>query len=621
MGAAVEELASDYVIQYLLPYWSSVYGLVCAGGLVGWLWSWLSGRTANALARAPYFVRLCLAILFVCVVEIATVKGGDASVWKVAVRLAAVVMAAPLIGGLYIGRIAAARSRDTFGHPNGAMLAFVPLANLWLLFKPSRTRAAEPFGLTHGEEGAIFGLILLVLAGGAVWLEVVERTAMPDIDNMMQTIDVALTKQQIRDDGLQKALEGKARIVKISSEYNGDYDYDAVKVEQDVITFTLKARWPGRVADQIVQRKRRSEVCGDIGNAEYLKAGATFRTVFFNSDGLEEATMTTAARDCGALPSIVPWWALSVSDLSWPKALTLEGETANEKALSFLILPDSRIWLASLALAMLGGLGAAAFRLKGTLGRAPYFLGNCVLVLVATVSWALFIPTAMLVANGHMGIMAALWALVQVACGAVLWRLAARRSRDVHGHARAAPLAFVPLANLWLLGAPPLGWKERGAGALRLAFSAGKVVSVLAGLALLGGAYWVEDEIEQGISHGLLQDGVPADLWIRFVINKDGIEKVLKGLADARDPEPQPDEPFTQSGMRAVGLTLEETWISNKFSSRFSRKQIVQLTDYHCSVVDDVSLMNAGAILQHVYVARSGRRLGLVKVSREICGL
>lgn len=59
-------------------------------------------------------------------------------------------------------------------------------------------------------------------------------------------------------------------------------------------------------------------------------------------------------------------------------------------------------------------------------------------------------------------------------------------------------------------------------------------MSVLAGLAMLGGSYWATDEIEQGISHGLLQDGVPQDLWIRFVINKDGIESVLKGLAGAK---------------------------------------------------------------------------------------
>lgn len=75
------------------------------------------------------------------------------------------------------------------------------------------------------------------------------------------------------------------------------------------------------------------------------------------------------------------------------------------------------------------------------------------------------------------------------------------------------------------------------------------------------------------------------------------------------------------SRMRAAGLNLYETWIANKVSSRFSRWQIVQLEAYHCSVVDDVSLMKAGAILEHEYVARSGRRLGLIKVSKEICGL
>lgn len=616
----MEDFASAYVLQYVLSYWLSVYGLAVAGGLIGWLSSWLSGQTAT-LGRVPYFVRLCLATLIVCVVEIAAVKAGDASVWGVAARLAALLMAAPLIGGFYIGRIAAARSRDAAGHPNGAVLAFIPLANLWLLFKSSRTRGAEPFGLLHGEEGAIFGLILLVSAGGTVWLEVVERTAMPNVDNMMQMIEVVGTKQQIRDDGLQKALEGKARTIDKWSAYDGNYDYYDAKVEQNVITFTLRAHWSEGFADQRVLGKRRLDVCGNLGNAEYLKAGAVFRTVFLDSYGQEEATMTTSARDCGPLPSIVPWWAVPVSDLGWPVVLTLEGETASERALHFLILPDSRIVGVSLALVLLGGLAAALFPSRGTLGRVPYFVGNSVLVLVATGARALLIPTPVLVANGHMGFMAALWALVQVACGVALWRLAARRSRDVHGHAKAAPLAFVPVANFWLLVAPRLGGREPGKDVLGLDFSAGKALSILAGLAMLGGSYWATDEIGERTSRSLLQDGVPQELWIRFAINKDGIETVLKGLADAKNPEPKPDEAFTMSRMQAAGLHLYETWISNKASSQFSKWQIVQFEAYHCSVVDDVSLMKAGAVLEHEYVARSGRRLGLIKVSKEICGL
>ena len=38
-------------------------------------------------------------------------------------------------------------------------------------------------------------------------------------------------------------------------------------------------------------------------------------------------------------------------------------------------------------------------------------------------------------------------------------------------------------------------------------------------------------------------------------------------------------------------------------------------------VVDDVSLMKAGAILHHAYVAPSGRTLGTIRVSKDICGL
>lgn len=616
----MEKFASEYVNQYPLPHWLSVYGLIVVGGLIGWVWSALSGRRAT-LGPVPFFVRLCLAILIVCVVEIVSIKGKETIAWNVATRLAILLASSSLICGVYIGRIAAARSQDAFGHLNGTPLVFIPIANLLLVFTASETRTTPRFGLMHGEEGAVFGLILLVLAGGAGWTWSIPRGDLSDVLDLMKAANVAYVQKVIREDGLEKALDGQAEVARKSPDYSSDYYYAAAEVEKDVITFTLKAREPGRFAGEDVLRGRRSKVCEDASSAELLKAGATFRTLFVDSGGHEEATVTTMARDCAFPPSLRPWWTKSPADLSWPTALTLEGETANERALHFLILPDSRIWGVSLGLMMLGGLGAAAFRSKRTLGRASYFLGNCVLVLVATVSWALLIPTTVLVTNGHMGFMAALWALVQVACGAVLWRLAAQRSREVHGHAKAAALAFVPVANVWLLVAPPLGWKEPTAGALRLAFSAGRIVSVLAGLALLGGACWVEHEIEQGISDGLLQDGVSAELWIQFAINKDGIEKVLENLANTKDPEPQPDEAFTQSGTRAVGLNLYETWISNKFSDRFAKRQRDQLKEYHCSAVGDVSLMKAGATLHHVYVARSGRKLGTITVSKEVCGL
>lgn len=294
----------------------------------------------------------------------------------------------------------------------------------------------------------------------------------------------------------------------------------------------------------------------------------------------------------------------------------------NDFALDFLVRNDHQLWSSSLYLGMVGGaVSALPSRPSGRMTRGAYFLGNCAILLVAALSKALLVPTHGAFEKGHLGAWLVLWGLVQVGCGFALWRLALARSRHALGHCGLAALAFIPLANLWLLVAPPRVGKEPGEAAVHTAFSAGTIASVTVGLALLGGAYWTAQEIEQGTSLGLLQAGVASDLWVRYAINKDGIETVLKGLAAARNPEPRPGEPFTLSRMQAAGVHLYETWVSNEAGSRFSRKQMAELKTYHCSVVDDVPLMNAGAILEHMYVARSGRGLGTIKVSKEICGL
>lgn len=309
----MEKFATWYLTLEPLRYWLGVYGVMCVGGFLGWLSSLWFGRPATR-DRSPYFVRLCLATLFVCLAELFALKASEAVAWKVAPRLALFLIAVAMIGGFYAGRIATARSRAAFGHGRAAPLAFIPFANLWLLFKPSRVAAAPRFGPAHGEEGAVFGLILLVVTGGLIALEIAQMKAPPNYAYLMKAMDAAFIKGEIRDKGLEEALGTEARSVIIGSDYNADYNHDAVSVEQKVITYTLKANRPGHFASNRILQERRLSLCARAGNAEYLKAGAIFRTVFLDSDGHEEATVTTSARECGALPRMMPWWALSPED-------------------------------------------------------------------------------------------------------------------------------------------------------------------------------------------------------------------------------------------------------------------------------------------------------------------
>ncbi len=71
-----------------------------------------------------------------------------------------------LVFGFFFGRVAMARSRDAYGHSGMAVLAFVPLANLWLLFTPSKNKISAnrvpTIPLLSGGLGVVSGLVMLI---------------------------------------------------------------------------------------------------------------------------------------------------------------------------------------------------------------------------------------------------------------------------------------------------------------------------------------------------------------------------------------------------------------------------------------------------------------------------
>ena len=266
----VEDFASAFLAQRGLSYWLIVYGLIVAGGLVGWMWSALTGRRAR-LGQAPFFVRLCLATLFLCVAEMASFKSPEAMAWMVETRLAAWLVASSLIGGVYIGRIAAARSLDAFGNMNGTPLVFIPVVNLLLaLMASAEARPGRRFGLMHGEEGAIFGVILLVLAGGGLWFASIPSGDLSDVLALLKARNATETRTSIRKEGLRKTLEWPVEAARRSPDYDDTYSYVATEIDRETITFTLRAQKPGVSADASVLRERRETLCDDSVDAELL---------------------------------------------------------------------------------------------------------------------------------------------------------------------------------------------------------------------------------------------------------------------------------------------------------------------------------------------------------------
>ena len=122
---------ASYVVNYLL---------LIIGGLIGGF----TNRSELSLTRAPYFAQsavilICTSLVSVLMLPflIPAMRGGF--LWVVLLAEFGALVAA----GFWFARIAIARSRDAYGTGDRAALAFIPLANLWLLFTPSRSTEAE----------------------------------------------------------------------------------------------------------------------------------------------------------------------------------------------------------------------------------------------------------------------------------------------------------------------------------------------------------------------------------------------------------------------------------------------------------------------------------------------
>ena len=130
-------------------------------------------RSKTELRRAPYFalsgllfLLLSGASMFTSAFIVQAIVGGI--FWVIV----ALEVLATIVFGFFLGRVAMARSRDAYGHGRAAVLAFIPLANLWLLLTPSKTEVSAnrvpTIPLLTGGVGVFVGFVMLAAGGGLI---------------------------------------------------------------------------------------------------------------------------------------------------------------------------------------------------------------------------------------------------------------------------------------------------------------------------------------------------------------------------------------------------------------------------------------------------------------------
>jgi uncharacterized membrane protein YhaH (DUF805 family) len=255
------------------------------------------------MLRAPYFALSNLLFLFSAAVQlvwlnsIAAMHGGY--LWL----LMLMEFIAGLAVGFGYGAVAMARSRDAFGSSWQAVLAFIPIANFWLLLSssknPSSSNRRPTSWLVSGGVGVIFGFILL-FAGAAILsyarIETERRVANAQSDPANQQVSLDML---IRAVGVEEAIREMALSVPTPRQI-------------DDITVLIKAEADGAVLRYIYELSREFEAlpvalpmnvirntCAGDALLPVIKAGGSIEFVYNSTRGEELGTIRVGREICG----------------------------------------------------------------------------------------------------------------------------------------------------------------------------------------------------------------------------------------------------------------------------------------------------------------------------------
>ena len=137
--------------------------------------------------------------------------------------------------------ISKARSNDAYGHSRYAALAFIPLANLWLLFTPSKDDFAPKMSaLTSGVTAVVIGLVVSV-AGRMFSLALVNAMDTYATTTVAQTQGKEIANKYfqyyVQSDGLNAALEYYKTLDVIGTKIDEITYLNDITIKDDTITY------------------------------------------------------------------------------------------------------------------------------------------------------------------------------------------------------------------------------------------------------------------------------------------------------------------------------------------------------------------------------------------------
>lgn len=293
----LEDLAIAYVTQSDDGYRGIALLILIAGAVV----AGLTSNDKSELQRVPYFVYMSLILLFangaqtVWALSFPAISGGY--LWV----LMCIDVATTFGAGFALCRVAAARSRDAYGHGRYASFAFIPLANFWLLFKrsikPESINRAPVLSAMSGTAGVVLGLVVLIGAMTYRGLLTEHLSNLPQ--NLPPESATSLVLRMLQTQGLEKTLAQMAEGAPLPKRIDGITTLKMIRADGGQLfrTYIVGGDSPVLASD-LSQRVVRSLCSYDLF-IPLLREGATINEVYLSTTGSPLGTVTVTRTMCG----------------------------------------------------------------------------------------------------------------------------------------------------------------------------------------------------------------------------------------------------------------------------------------------------------------------------------
>tara|TARA_R110002124_G_scaffold53531_10_gene153592 strand:+ start:266 stop:1156 length:891 start_codon:yes stop_codon:yes gene_type:complete len=290
-------------------------------------------------------------------------------------------------------------------------------------------------------------------------------------------------------------------------------------------------------------------------------------------------------------------------------------------AIQYVSQTEDSLRLMSYGITIVGALVAALFHNSTVeLRRGPYFAFFGLLYFIVSASQIVWFGSIPALAGGFLWIFMLVDVIVALGVGYAFGVLSMARSRDGFGHARMAFLAFIPIANFWLLLTPSTNdVAPNRTPTIPLLTGA---LGVLTGFVLLiaGVASGAFIQVESNrIALEAENDPTMQRAGIEMLLRGQGLEETLRQLASEVQSQ-RVDETTILLRVVSNGTTLRYVYEVSTNPDALPNSMRTGIVQNNCTYEALRPVIEAGATLEHVYQKTDGLEIGVVTVTRSLCG-